>query len=239
MAPTNRALIPRLLAISLLLSCSRCDGGEAIHASPSTPSSPVSDAGQPDAKADAGPIPDAGEEGGSIGDGGTNADSGAALDDAECAVDADCPGQDEVCLSGNCLRCGPARALVQYVYDGDTLTLANGARVRLLLVNTPEVANSYTGEVAECYGDEARALTESLVRGRTVSLAYDETCRDRYDRLLAWVTIDGLDLNAHLLEQGAARVMYVAPNGGDRYSAYKAIEAEAREAGRGMWGECQ
>ena len=230
MAPTNRALITRLLATALMLSCPRCDGGEAPPVSPSTPASPAGDAGTGS---------DAGDTGPSGGDGGANADSDAAMDATECAADADCPGEDEVCLSGMCLRCGPAQALVQYVYDGDTLTLANGARVRLLLVNTPEVANSYTGEAAECYGDEARALTESLARGKTVALAYDETCRDRYDRLLAWVTVDGLDLNAHLLEQGAARVMYVAPNGGDRYSAYKAIEAEAREVGRGMWGECQ
>ncbi|MDR0965356.1 MAG: thermonuclease family protein [Myxococcales bacterium] len=162
----------------------------------------------------------------------------ASTTDPECQTAADCFGIDDVCLEGECLRCGPARARVNYIYDGDTLVLEDGERIRFLLVNAPEVANAYTGAPAECYGDTARDLTRSLLLNQTIDLEYDIECRDRFDRLLAWVSLDGLDINAHLLERGAVRLMYVSPNGGSRYQQYKQLEREAKESGIGLWAEC-
>ncbi len=202
-------------ASCLALACLSCGRGEESAPGPAAP----------------GPQMDAGHVG-------TGPDA-AAPDTADCQADADCPGEEDVCLAGACQRCGPARARVQYIYDGDTLILEGGARVRLLLVNTPEVANKYTGEPAECYGDEALAITKSLLLGQTIDLDYDVTCRDKYDRLLAWISLDGLDVNAHLLERGAARVMFVAPNGASRYGDYRALERAARDAGLGLWTACE
>ena len=39
---------------------------------------------------------------------------------------------------------------VASIYDGDTLTLNNGAKVRLLQIDTPELSSG------ECYGQEAK-----------------------------------------------------------------------------------
>lgn len=212
----NTSLSRRILTIFLLSACLRC-GGEAPAHPPPTPSLTEVDAGQADAGQGDAALPE----------------------ETTCQADADCPAEEDVCLEGACLRCGPAQASVEYVYDGDTITLEGGEHVRFLLVNAPEVANRYTGEPAECYGDEARALTRVLLLGRLVELDYDVTCRDRYGRLLAWISVDGLDVNAHLVESGAATVMLVAPNGASRYGEYIALEREAREAGLGRWGACE
>ena len=49
------------------------------------------------------------------------------------------------------LSTSPASAAVTItkVYDGDTITLSTGERVRLLQIDSPELSP------AECYGDEA------------------------------------------------------------------------------------
>ena len=55
-------------------------------------------------------------------------------------------------------------AIVASVYDGDTLTLANGERVRLLQIDTPELGSG------ECYSRAARTALLNLapVGGRVV-----------------------------------------------------------------------
>lgn len=207
-----RLFAPTLATIALCLAPTalHCDGAEESAPSPQPPAE------------DAGNVED-------------------AASPPECLSTADCAAQDEelVCVEERCLRCGPARARVAYVYDGDTVILEGGEHIRFLLVNTPEVANAYTGAPADCYGDEALALTRALLLGQTIDLAYDVTCRDRYDRLLAWLSLDGLDVNAHLLEEGAARVMFVRPNGASRYEQYRALEASARARGVGQWSACE
>jgi len=130
--------------------------------------------------------------------------------------------------------CGPASAVVADVVDGDTLVLEGGERVRYLLVDTPET----TGGKRDCFGAEARELNRSLVEGRRVSLAYGEACTDRFGRLLAYVAVDGREVNALLVERGHACVLYVAPAGGSRRAEFEALEAEARRARRGLWGAC-
>jgi micrococcal nuclease len=130
--------------------------------------------------------------------------------------------------------CGPSSAVVAKVLDGDTIVLDSGERVRYLLVDTPETSSRNL----ECYGPEARELNRSLVEGRTVSLSYGEACMDRYDRLLAYVSVDGLDVNTYLVERGYACVLYIPPAGEARRTSYQALEAEARRARRGLWGYC-
>ncbi|RLB53317.1 MAG: thermonuclease [Deltaproteobacteria bacterium] len=132
-------------------------------------------------------------------------------------------------------RCGPGSATVQRVIDGDTVELADGRRVRYLLIDAPENTSGHN----DCYGAEATAYNRALVEGRRVQLEYDVECSDRYDRLLAYVRVDGQEVNARLVEQGYACVYYIPPNGQQRQVEYQTLEAQARAAGRGMWGECQ
>ncbi len=142
-------------------------------------------------------------------------------------------------------------ATVVEVVDGDTVRvrLADGSTdtVRLLGVDTPEVhvANDpadYEGVPdteagAVCLrveGHDASAFVERRALGEPVRLVVDPTAdrRDRYGRLLAYVHLDGADLNRQLVARGYARV-YDATFA--RSSDYYALEAAARAEGRGVW----
>lgn len=139
------------------------------------------------------------------------------------------------------------RATVVRHTDGDTaiFVLADGAteKVRLIGVDTPEV----NGE-EEPFGAEASAYTaEAMPGGATVWLQTDVDLRDRYGRLLAYVWLErpaagGREearermLNARLLLDGYAQTLTVPPN--VAYAEdFVEFQAEAREAGLGLWGE--
>ena len=129
--------------------------------------------------------------------------------------------------------CGPNSGVVERVIDGDTVELSTGERIRYLLVDTPESTSR-----PECFGEEASRFNAELVEGRRVRLTYDVECTDRFDRLLAYVEVDGRDVNRLLIEQGFACVLQIPPNGSERAADYVELEAEARREGRGMWGVC-
>ena len=131
--------------------------------------------------------------------------------------------------------CGPERARVAHVVDGDTVELEDGTRLRYLLVDAPELS----GGEAACGGAEARALNLALVEGRTLDLAYESQCHDRYGRLLAHAAVDGRDVAALLVERGAACVFHLPPGGEARLPQLQALEAAARAAHRGVWGACR
>jgi len=122
----------------------------------------------------------------------------------------------------------PATAKVVSVYDGDTLTLENGDRVRLRWANAPEL------KPAEEYGVEAREATRDLCMGQVAKLSYGPTPRDGYDRLLAGVECQGTDLTTHLLELGLGHVFLIPPDDRDPAPLF-AAQAKARAARRGIW----
>jgi micrococcal nuclease len=123
---------------------------------------------------------------------------------------------------------GPAE--VADVVDGDTLILADGERVRLILIDAPEAD--------DCFGSSATRFHRDLVAGAAIELDGDEVCRDRFDRRLAYVSVDGRDVGRLLVERGYACVLHVPPTGDERLADYRAAEAAARAAGRGLWGTC-
>jgi micrococcal nuclease len=130
--------------------------------------------------------------------------------------------------------CGPTLGTVDWVIDGDTLALVSGEHVRLILVDTTEITN----DLNECWGQDARLFTVGLVEGRDITLEYDGECRDQYDRLLAYVSVDGVEVNRALLEQGQACLAYFPPNGSDRVSEYQQLESAAQQGDLGMWAAC-
>ncbi len=132
-------------------------------------------------------------------------------------------------------KCGPSKAQVDYVVDGDTFELVGGTKVRLLLVDTPETTQGKN----DCYGQEAKAFTISQIAGKTVELSYDEaSCTDRFGRTLAYVKVDGVELNSALAQQGYACFLYVKPGGAARQEEFATWEAEAKTNRVGMWGTC-
>ena len=130
--------------------------------------------------------------------------------------------------------CGPTSGLVTNIVDGDTIDLQSGERVRYLMVDTPES----TGGATDCFGQNAKQFNHDLVLGREVTLAYDEECTDRFGRLLAYVSVGVQEVNALLVERGYACVLYIPPNGTARRDEFETLEAQAKAADRGMWGEC-
>lgn len=102
------------------------------------------------------------------------------------------------------------------------------------MIDAPET----TGGKVECFGPNAAALNAALVLGKRVTLAHDVECADRYGRTLAYVSVDGQDVSALMLERGYACVLHIPPNGDDRAAELGALEAAARAARRGLWGAC-
>ncbi|HET6613260.1 MAG TPA: thermonuclease family protein [Kofleriaceae bacterium] len=131
---------------------------------------------------------------------------------------------------------GPATdsAVVARVIDGDTVELEGGERVRYLMVDTPEI----TSGKHDCFGEEAKALNDDLVTGKTIELSYDVERTDRYGRTLAYVSVDGREVNTILVKRGYACVLYIPPNGEDREIEFLTLQARAMKEGRGMWGTC-
>jgi micrococcal nuclease len=118
------------------------------------------------------------------------------------------------------------------VIDGDTIVLVNGEKIRYLGIDTPETRFSPRGP--QYYADEATAANRRLVEGKNVRLEFDVERRDIYGRLLAYVFVDTIFVNAELVRGGYAKTLFFRPN--NRYRALLSkLERESREAGLGMW----
>jgi len=124
---------------------------------------------------------------------------------------------------------------VRRVSDGDSFTLTNGERVRLLEIDAPEM----TGERAE-FAIRSRAALINLIGGKVVRLEPGPRLRDKYDRALAYVFVEAkpgaaeVFVNAEVLRAGLARAKTWGPAGA-RWDAVLAAETEAREDRRGIW----
>lgn len=81
------------------------------------------------------------------------------------------------------------------VIDGDTLVLEGKTRMRLRSVDAPEIDF--------CGGEEAKALLEKLVEGKTVVVK--EMIVDTKARPMALVYADGKLVNLEILKQGWGR----------------------------------
>ena len=127
-------------------------------------------------------------------------------------------------------------ARVARVVDGDTITLGDGARVRLLQIDTPELG---TGE---CYSRAAaRELRRLLPAGTPVALEADARLDrvDRYGRLLRYVLAGRRNVNVELVRRGAATVYFYRGERGRYAAQLLAAARQARAARRGLWGACR
>ncbi len=127
------------------------------------------------------------------------------------------------------------QARVSYVFDGDTVALADRTRVRFIGINTPEIAHD--GRPAEAYGPEAKTALRRLLdrHGNRVNLRYDAEAHDRYGRRLAHLYLsDGTSIETWLLERGLATTLAIPPNVWN-IGCYRRAEETARSARRGIW----
>ena len=126
-------------------------------------------------------------------------------------------------------------AVVASVYDGDTLTLTDDRRVRLLQIDTPELGSG------ECYSRAARtALVRLVPVGSRVVLEVDPALDrvDRYGRLLRYVRRSGVNVNLELVRLGAAAPYFYRGDRGRYAPQLLAAAKQAKAAHRGLWKAC-
>lgn len=132
------------------------------------------------------------------------------------------------------------------VYDGDTITVVNGEKVRFIGIDCPETHENQklyrdakrTGQdiaVIKEMGKLSTDFTRQLLLNKNIQLEFDVQKRDRYGRLLAYVYLpDGTFVNARIVEQGLASPMTVPPNV-KHAQLFKTLYAQARSGKRGLW----
>ncbi len=122
--------------------------------------------------------------------------------------------------------------LVVRVFDGATIELANGQRVRYIGVDAPLMCNALGRPDAGAL--EARDANRALVAHKRVRLEADQLDADVDGALWRYVYVDDIMVNAELLRQGVACYIGRYPN--HRHAAVLlAAEQEARRHKRGLW----
>lgn len=133
------------------------------------------------------------------------------------------------------LKINPGYAFfrVKKVYDGDTILLTNGTKVRLLGINTPEVETR--NKSAQPLGEEAKQWLEKALLGKKVFLIKDSEKKDKYGRTLAYVfNEERRHINLELVEIGLATVNIHPP--GLKYVDELLVAQDKAEAEKiGLW----
>jgi endonuclease YncB( thermonuclease family) len=117
-------------------------------------------------------------------------------------------------------------ARVKQVYDGDTILLEDGRRVRYLGVNAPEHQ--------EPFYLKAKRFNEALVAGREIRLEFDQERADRYGRLLAYAYVDDQMVNARLVQDGLAHAFFIGPSRRHNTTLLR-LQADAKQRRVGIW----
>ncbi|MDV2858717.1 MULTISPECIES: thermonuclease family protein [Oceanimonas] len=126
-------------------------------------------------------------------------------------------------------------ANVKKVIDGDTVYLADGRRIRLVGIDTPELYKN--GRLAPEPGAEKahRWLSNKLPEKSQMKLVFAVKRRDDYGRLLAYpLTNSGQLLVKSMLAAGLGELMLFEPNH-KYWRCLLAAEQQARRHNRGIW----
>ncbi len=137
------------------------------------------------------------------------------------------------------LKPGP-KAIVSAVVDGDTVVLERpvmgATQIRLVGIQAPKLALGRKNFPAWPLAAHSKRALEKLTLGKTVSLSFGGSERDRHGRLLAHLHAPGgVWVQGKMLSQGMARV-YSFPDNRGAVADMLALEGEARRARRGIWG---
>lgn len=124
------------------------------------------------------------------------------------------------------------------VLDGDTVLIrrAHGVlKIRLADIDAPEVGHAGVGDKptipqqAQPFGASSQRSLSDMVLRKQVNVVSQAV--DQYGRMVAHLSVDGLDVNTEQIRRGMAW----------EYSFHHsnhelvALEAEARQASRGLW----
>ena len=115
------------------------------------------------------------------------------------------------------------------IADGDTLNCGKAGRIRLLMIDAPELSQGQ-------YGYEALdKLKEMAPVGTRVTVETDVRARDTYDRLLGYVFLpDGRMVNEEMAKSGYVTALVYPPN--VKYvDRIRSAVAKARREKKGLW----
>ena len=131
----------------------------------------------------------------------------------------------------------PANAALKVVkiYDGDTVTMADGMKIRLLQIDAPELAEG------ECYADKAKAALVSLLAMKgTVTLKADPVSDsyDRYGRALRYIFVGKVNINLEMIKLGAAAPYFYQGEKGIYSAAMLKAAQDAQYYKVGLWKDC-
>lgn len=113
------------------------------------------------------------------------------------------------------------------IVDGDTVLVLNAkhemTRICLASIDAPEPKQPFS--------DAARSACGELCPGKNCEI--HETGKDRFGRVLAFVVVDGVNVNAELIRRGLA--WHYRQFSKD--SELQQLEDSARESKAGLWSE--
>ena len=96
-----------------------------------------------------------------------------------------------------------ASAFISSCYDGDTCRTNTGERIRLACIDTPELRGKRANPKPAI---AARDYLRSLVVGREVGIR--RITKDRYDRTVAELFVDGTNVQQQLVASGHAEIYW-------------------------------
>ena len=127
-----------------------------------------------------------------------------------------------VCLA---LSANTIQGKVVRVSDGDTITILDSAnvqsKIRLNRIDAPEKS--------QAYGNASKNHLSNLVAGKAVKVEWDK--KDKYGRVLGDVSIDGVNVNLKMVQDGLAWHFKRF----DNTPTYAQAEEEARAKKIGLW----
>jgi endonuclease YncB( thermonuclease family) len=131
----------------------------------------------------------------------------------------------------------PAQGALKVVkiYDGDTVTMADGMKIRLLQIDAPELAEN------ECFAKESKtALVSLLAKKGTITLKADPASAsfDRYGRALRYIFVGKLNVNLEMVKIGAAAPYFYQGEKGVYSAAMLKAAQDAKFYKVGLWKTC-
>ncbi len=133
---------------------------------------------------------------------------------------------------GRAFRQTREQVSVRRVSDGDTIVLHDGRTVRLLGIDSPELARQ--GTPAGFYATEAHTALRHLIEDRPLRIETENI--DRYGRVLAVLYAeDGTNINEQLVRMGAAMVYPSNDLPPALLRRFQALQRSAVKARVGMW----
>ena len=96
---------------------------------------------------------------------------------------------------------GKDSVVVKNCYDGDTCTTITGEKIRLACIDTPELRGKRADPSP---AKAAKDYLNGLIAGKEVLI--NRITKDRFQRTVAELSIDGMNIQEHLVEQRLAIV---------------------------------